>query len=150
MKLTFYTDYSLRVLLYLAHENNRSVTITELAEFYDISRNHLVKVVHQLGLNGFIKTTRGRSGGIILGKKPNEISVGNVVRLSEPDIDLLDCFNQEKDHCKISRACKLKGILKKAQNNFLKELDDCLLSDLLIPEKKFFNPDIPIHFINNL
>ena len=94
MKLTFYTDYSLRVLLYLAHESDRSVTITELAEFYDISRNHLVKVVHQLGINGFIKTTRGRAGGIVLGKKPNEISVGSVVRLSEPDIDLLDCLSE--------------------------------------------------------
>ncbi|MBU6468234.1 MAG: Rrf2 family transcriptional regulator [Betaproteobacteria bacterium] len=148
MKLTVYTDYSLRVLLYLAHETKRSVTINELADFYGISRNHLVKVVHQLGINGLIKTIRGRTGGIELGLPAEDISVGQVVRLTEPDINLLDCFDQEKDNCKITTVCKLKGTLKRAQYNFLKELDACMLSDLIVQEKKFFNPEFPIHLQN--
>ncbi|HQT81986.1 MAG: hypothetical protein B7Z60_06925 [Ferrovum sp. 37-45-19] len=146
MKLTSYTDYSLRVLLYVAHQKEKSVTINELTDFYQISRNHLVKVVHQLSLNGFIKTTRGRTGGITLGRESCHISIGEVIRLTEPDMNLLDCFDQETDHCKISSVCKLKGVLKKAQYRFLQELDQCFLSDLMISEHQFMNPETLIPF----
>jgi Rrf2 family transcriptional regulator, nitric oxide-sensitive transcriptional repressor len=133
-----YTDYSLRVLLYLASRENETVTITELADFYKISRNHLVKVVHNLGLNGYILTTRGRHGGIRLARPANEIQVGEVVRATEPDFDLLECFNPATDRCVISRSCSLKSILFSAQSGFLEILDKYTLADIAKASRKAF------------
>ncbi|HET8688802.1 MAG TPA: Rrf2 family transcriptional regulator, partial [Methanosarcina sp.] len=129
MKLTLYTDYSLRVLLYLAYKENQNVTITELADFYKISRNHLVKVVHELGKNGYILTSRGKKGGIKLARSPEEIKIGEVVRKTEPDFDLLECFNPAVDQCVITRACKLKYVLFEAKANFMNVLDKYTLAD---------------------
>lgn len=130
MRLTLYTDYSLRVLLYLAYSKDKTVTISELADFYKISRNHLVKVVHELGLNGYILTSRGKHGGIRLARPAAEIGIGEVVRKTEPDLDLLECFNKETDNCAITKACNLKGVLFGAKNNFLAELDKYTLADV--------------------
>lgn len=129
MKLTLYTDYSLRVLLYLAYKNEQLTTITELADFYRISRNHLVKVVHELGKSGYIQTTRGKNGGIKLARSPKDIRIGDVVRKTEPDLDLLECFNPETDHCVITRVCNLKSILFEARTNFVGVLDKYTLAD---------------------
>ena len=123
MRLTLYTDYSLRVLLYLAGREDAPVTITELANFYKISRNHLVKVVHNLGLKGYILTTRGRHGGLRLAHPAKEILIGDVVRSTEPDFDLLECFNPVTDKCVITSSCSLKGVLASAQACFMGELD---------------------------
>jgi Rrf2 family nitric oxide-sensitive transcriptional repressor len=130
MRLTLYTDYSLRVLIYLAGREAELVTISELADFYKISRNHLVKVVHELGLNGYILTTRGRHGGIRLARPAEDIRIGEVVRSTEPDFDLLECFNPATDNCVISRSCSLKGILFNAQAGFLGVLDRYTLADI--------------------
>ncbi|MGA8862951.1 MAG: Rrf2 family transcriptional regulator [Gallionella sp.] len=130
MRLTLYTDYSLRVLIYLAGREDESVTITELADFYKISRNHLVKVVHNLGLKGYIQTSRGRNGGIRLSRPAKEIRLGEVVRSTEPDLDLLECFNPATDKCVISRSCSLKGVLFNAQASFLQILDKYTLADI--------------------
>lgn len=130
MRLTLYTDYSLRVLLYLASKEGELVTISELAAFYQISRNHLVKVVHHLGLNGYIVTTRGRKGGITLARAGQEIRIGDIVRSTEPDLDLLECFNPATDRCVISRACSLKAVLFDAQATFIGILDQYSLADL--------------------
>lgn len=130
MRLTLYTDYSLRVLIYLAGREAQLVTISELADFYRISRNHLVKVVHELGLNGYIQTSRGRHGGIRLAHPAKDIRIGDVVRSTEPDFDLLECFNPTTDNCVISRSCSLKGILSKAQAGFLGVLDSYTLADI--------------------
>jgi Rrf2 family transcriptional regulator, nitric oxide-sensitive transcriptional repressor len=130
MRLTLYTDYSLRVLLYLANRKDENVTITELADFYKISRNHLVKVVHNLGLNGYILTSRGRNGGIKLARGANEILIGEVVRSTEPDFDLLECFNPTTDQCVITRSCGLKSVLFNAQTTFLGVLDEYTLADI--------------------
>jgi Rrf2 family nitric oxide-sensitive transcriptional repressor len=129
MRLTLYTDYSLRVLLYLATKNDQVVTITELADFYKISRNHLVKVVHNLGIQGYIVTTRGKNGGLRLGRPANEIVIGDVVRKMEPDFELLECFNEVTDHCVITRTCSLKHVLISARNNFLDQLDKYTVAD---------------------
>ena len=129
MRLTLYTDYSLRVLLYLAYHEGKNVTITELADFYKVSRNHLVKVVHELGKNGYILTTRGKKGGIRLAHHPQDIVIGGVVRKTEPDFDLLECFNPETDNCVISQTCTLKRMLYEAQFNFIKVLDQYSLAD---------------------
>lgn len=130
MRLTLYTDYSLRVLLYLAYQEGKTVTISELADFYKISRNHLVKVVHNLGLDGYILTTRGRNGGLKLARPAQEIFIGNVVRSTEPDFDLLECFNPATDQCVITRSCSLKSVIFNAQASFLAELDKYSLADL--------------------
>ncbi len=135
MRLTLYTDYSLRVLLYLAHKAPEQATITEIAEYFEIARNHLVKVVHQLGVHGYVHTVRGRHGGLSLAKSPAHIVVGDVVRITEPDMDLLECFNKDTDRCVISRTCQLKGVLFKARQAFMDELDACTLSDLSPPPK---------------
>ena len=130
MRLTLYTDYSLRVLIYLAQSDGKLVTISELADFYQISRNHLVKVVHQLGLGGYITTLRGKHGGIRLARAPGEIVIGEVVRQTEPDFDLLECLNPAADQCVISKYCSLKSVLFTARDNFLAELDRYTLADL--------------------
>lgn len=130
MRLTLYTDYSLRVLIYLALKPDKLVTISELADFYRISRNHLVKVVHELGLSGYIHTTRGKHGGMRLAKPAEQIVVGDVVRRTEPDFDLLECLNPNTDQCVITNVCKLKSVLGEARDTFLEELDRYTLADL--------------------
>lgn len=130
MRLTLYTDYSLRVLIYLAQNADKVVTISELADFYRISRNHLVKVVHELGLNGYVQTTRGKHGGIRLARAAEQIVVGEVVRKTEPDFDLLECLNPEADRCVITNVCKLKSVLADARDTFLRQLDSYTLADL--------------------
>jgi Rrf2 family nitric oxide-sensitive transcriptional repressor len=146
MRLTLYTDYSLRVLLYLASKEEEIVTITELADFYNISRNHLVKVVHNLGLNGYILTIRGRHGGIKLARPAKKIPIGEVVRSTEPDFDLLECFNPATDRCVITRSCSLKSVLFKAQTGFLDVLDKHTLADIAKTSRKAFSSfrSIPI------
>ncbi len=133
MRLTLYTDYSLRVLLYLAYNKDRVATITELANFYKISRNHLGKVVHELGLKGYILTTRGKRGGIRLALPADQIVVGEVIRHTEPDFDLLECLNPDADQCVITHTCRLKSVLFTARGNFLGELDKYTLADLTGP-----------------
>ncbi len=146
MRLTLYTDYSLRVLLYLAHKEDETATITELADFYKISRNHLVKVVHQLGVNGYILTSRGRTGGIKLAHAAESIQIGEVVRSTEPDFDLLECFNPATDQCVVSPSCNLKGVIFNAQASFLSVLDQYTLADMVGSSKKEKNTfkSIPI------
>jgi Rrf2 family nitric oxide-sensitive transcriptional repressor len=131
MQLTLYTDYSLRVLIYLGLNPQRMATITEIAESYGISRNHLVKVVHNLATQGFVQTTRGRGGGLILARSPAEINIGNVVRHTEVNFHLVECFDQEHNTCPISAACFLKGGLYEAQRAFMAVLDRYSLADVL-------------------
>jgi len=129
MRLTQYTDYSLRVLIYLAYRRDQIVTITELADFYSISRNHLVKVVHNLGIQGYILTTRGKHGGLRLARPANEIGIGEVVRKMEPDFELLECFNELTDQCVITKSCSLKSVLINARDEFLATLDQYTVAD---------------------
>ncbi len=143
MRLTLYSDYSLRVLLYLSHKEGETVTITELADFYKISRNHLVKVVHNLGINGFISTSRGKHGGIRLARPADQITVGEVVRHTEPDFDLLECFNPETDQCVITKTCSLKSMLFEARSAFIKVLDRHTLAEAAVKAPSEFRA-IPI------
>jgi Rrf2 family nitric oxide-sensitive transcriptional repressor len=131
MQLTFYTDYSLRVLLYLGLSPRRMVTITEIADSYGISRNHLVKVVHNLATHGFLNTTRGRGGGLTLARRPREINIGDVVRHTEVNFELVECFNLQRNTCPIAPACFLKGALHDAQKAFMAVLDRYTLDDML-------------------
>ncbi len=124
MQLTQYTDYSLRVLIYLSQKTKGELaTITEIADFYGISRNHLVKVVHNLATFGFIQTTRGKNGGMCLARPATEIGIGDVVRQTEPNLDIAECFNKESNSCVISPICTLKTILGDARTSFMQTLD---------------------------
>ena len=131
MQLTLYTDYSLRVLLYLGLNTRRMATITDIAQSYGISRNHLVKVVHNLATQGFIHSTRGRGGGITLARPAAEINIGDVVRHTEVNFDLVECFGRERNSCPIAAACFLKGALYEAQRAFMGVLDRYTLADVL-------------------
>lgn len=131
MQLTLYTDYSLRVLLYLGLNPKRMATITDIASSYGISRNHLVKVVHNLALQGFLNTTRGRGGGITLARPPAEINVGDVVRHTEMNFHLVECFDKEHNTCPITAACFLKGALYEAQRAFVNVLDRYTLAEVI-------------------
>ena len=135
MQLTLYTDYSLRVLLYLGLNRQHMATITEIAASYGISRNHLVKVVHNLATQGYIRTTRGRGGGLALARTPTEINIGDVVRHTEVNFHLVECFDQEHNTCPISAACNLKGGLYEAQRAFIAVLDRYTLEDVLVNQE---------------
>jgi Rrf2 family nitric oxide-sensitive transcriptional repressor len=130
MQLTQYTDYALRTLLYLA-VTEENATITEIAERYSISRNHLVKVVHNLGKLGYITTIRGRQGGLRLARAPEHINLGDVVRRTEPNFHLVECFSRDSDRCILTPSCQLKGVLAKAMAAFLAVLDGYTLADLI-------------------
>jgi len=131
MQITSYTDYALRVLIYLAMSSNRQTTITEIADFYNISRNHLVKVVHQLGSKGFVRTTRGKGGGLSLQHPPEMISIGEVVRSMESHFNWVECFDPAQRHCRLLPGCGLKQLLGRAGDAYLQVLDAATLADLL-------------------
>jgi Rrf2 family nitric oxide-sensitive transcriptional repressor len=136
MQLTQYTDYSLRVLIYLSQKNSGELaTITEISEFYGISRNHLVKVVHNLAIYGFIKTMRGKNGGMCLARAATEIGIGDVVRKTEPNLDIAECFNKESNSCVISPVCNLKSILGDARADFMQTLDRYTIANALNPQQ---------------
>lgn len=131
MQLTLYTDYSLRVLLYLGLNPREMSTIGDIADSYRISRNHLVKVVHNLAIQGFVNTTRGRGGGLGLARSPDAINIGDVVRHTEVNFHLVECFDRERNTCPIAAACILKSALHEAQKAFMAVLDGYTLADIL-------------------
>lgn len=135
MKLTRFTDYSLRVLMYLGLKDDERVTIREISDAYGISRNHLMKVVSLLTRMGYLDARRGPGGGISLAKDPREIIIADVVRDMEDDLNLVECFC-EGGHCVISPFCELKGALTKALSAYLETLEEYTLLDLLEPRNE--------------
>jgi Rrf2 family transcriptional regulator, nitric oxide-sensitive transcriptional repressor len=132
MRLTQYTDFSLRVLIYLGLRPERRCTIREISEAYGISRNHLMKVVQQLAAEGYIQSTRGVGGGLTLAHEPDRMGVGEVIRAMEPDLGLVECM-RPKNECVITGACRLTGMLGEARDAFLSVLDQYTLADILDP-----------------
>lgn len=130
MRLTSYTDYSIRVLLYLHIHENQLSTIQDIADAYGISKNHLMKIIYNLGKLGYIETIRGRNGGIRLAKSPSEINIGKLVRETEEDFNIVECFSKDHDTCPITSICTLKGVLNQAMYAFLKVLDGYTLDDI--------------------
>lgn len=131
MRLTRYTDYAMRVLLYLGAQPEKVCSISEIARAYGISQNHLMKVAHDLGKAGYIEGVRGRSGGVRLAKPADEINVGDVVRQTEEGFELVECGT-----CVIAPACGLTGALDEALAAFMAVLDRYTLSDLLKKRSK--------------
>ena len=131
MQLTSYTDYGLRVLIYLACADD-GATVAEIADQYGISRNHLVKVVHRLSQLGYILTERGRFGGIRLANPPKDIRLGQVVRDLETTRAIVECFSPETNTCPIAPVCGLKGVLARAEAAFQQVLDEHTLADVIV------------------
>lgn len=136
MRLTTYSDYALRVLMHVALRDGERVRIVEIADSFGISHNHLTKVVHNLATLGCLVTVQGRNGGMRLARPPADITVGQIVRAFEPDFRLVQCSEPETSHCVVLPACVLKGVLQRAAENFLYELDQVTLADLLQPRRK--------------
>jgi len=133
MRLTLHSDYSLRVLIFLTLKRGQQATIPEIAQAYQISRGHLMKVVHELGKLGYVATLRGRGGGLTLGKPAGSIRIGDVLRKTEDSLALVECFTKPEPGagCRIEGACRLKGVLAEAQRAFFDTLDKYTLADLV-------------------
>ena len=131
MKLTSFTDYSLRVLIYLAAQPVERATIAQIAQSFDVSENHLVKVVHFLGKQGWLQNVRGKGGGLELGMPPEAIVVGRVVRETEGKSVVAECFGESGGDCHIAPNCRLRGVLGEAVAAFYGVLDRYTLADLV-------------------
>jgi Rrf2 family transcriptional regulator, nitric oxide-sensitive transcriptional repressor len=136
MRLTTFSDYALRVLMYAAAAGERRVTIEETAGAYGISRAHLMKVVNVLTREGYLTGMRGRAGGFVLARSPEEINLGEVIRATEPDFALVECF-ATGNQCILTRCCRLPDVLNEALRSFIETLDRYTLADLLLSERDF-------------
>lgn len=134
MRLTLHTDYALRVLIYVAVADGKLITISDIAESFDISKQHLMKVVSDLSQKGYLDTVRGRGGGIRLRGSPRDINIGQVVRQTEDKLDVIGCLGQ-RGYCPIERVCVLRGVLYDAMQAFLAVLDEYTLADLVKPQR---------------
>jgi len=134
MRLTLHSDFALRVLIQVGLNDGKLTTINDIAASFDISKHHLMKVVNDLGQKGYLDTVRGRNGGIRLMREPREISIGQVVRDTEDNLDVIGCLGQ-KGYCRIERVCVLRGVLRDATDAFMAVLDAHTLADLIKPHK---------------
>ncbi len=130
MQFTTFTDYAFRVLIYLAIDTERRTTIGDIAEIYGMSKNHLMKVVNLLARAEIVEASRGPNGGLILARPPKEITVGEIVRLTEGDFEIVECFGPN-NKCIITPACTLKSILGEALDRFSEVLDAYTIEDLV-------------------
>ncbi|MES2949448.1 MAG: Rrf2 family transcriptional regulator [Pseudomonadota bacterium] len=130
MRLTDYTDYTLRVLMFCALNPERSITIAELADSHAVSKNHLMKIVNDLARQGLLQTTRGRGGGLRLLKPAADINIGDVVRKSETDFRMVECFDPSHNACTLTANCQLKNVFRTALQSYLAVLDKVTLADI--------------------
>lgn len=130
MRITVQADFALRVLMYVALKEGETVTIRDIAAHYAISRHHLAKVAQRLQQGGFLQTTRGRNGGLVLSRRPEHINVGEVFRLIETDRGVVECL-QESGSCTLTPCCELRRVFREATAEFLRVLDSHSLADLI-------------------
>lgn len=134
MRLTSFTDYGLRMLMRMASAPERAYSTAELAKEFDLSRNHLSKIMQRLSRGGIVETRRGSGGGAMLARLPQSIRLGEVVRLLEEDQPLVECFQAETNTCSLDGRCRLKARLRAAETAFLDHLDDATLADIALPK----------------
>lgn len=142
MRLTTFSDYALRMLMYAASAGDRLITIEQAANAFRVPKTHLNKVANTLTRAGFLKAVRGRSGGLLLGRTPEDIGIGDVVRLTEPDFALVECF-ATGNQCVLTRSCKLSGMLGDAMASFLDTLDQYTLADIVLSPQDFLDYPLP-------
>jgi len=133
MRLTAFSDYCLRVLIYVGAKEDGLSTITEIAESYSVSRNHLMKVVYRLGQLGYLETVRGKNGGLRLARRPEDIRLGELIERTEEDWTLVECFQPGNRNCRIGPSCVLRGVLGEALAAFVATLNRYTLADLVAP-----------------
>jgi Rrf2 family transcriptional regulator, nitric oxide-sensitive transcriptional repressor len=143
VRLTLHTDYGLRVLVYLATAPGRNVSTTEIGRAYGISKNHLVRVAHSLRAGGFIELTTGRSGGLALARPASSIRIGEVVRALEPELRMVECFDQATNTCPIAPKCGLTGIIAESLTSFFATLNRHTIGDVVSRS----GPTLPSYFI---
>lgn len=131
MRLTSFTDYSVRVLMYVAMKEGELASIREVSEAYSISSNHLMKVIHHLGKGGYLETIRGKNGGFRLGKDASEINIGELIRYAEDDMAIVECFGNKEGRCSLREECNFSNIMLEALNAFMATVDKYTLSDLV-------------------
>lgn len=139
MRLTSFSDYALRMLMYAAAQGDRQITIDEVAQAFGASRAHLSKVANALTRSGYLVAVRGRSGGLKLGHMPEEIGIGDVMRLTEPDFHLVECF-ATGNKCTLTSCCRLSGILGEAMASFQATVDRYTLADIALKPQDFAQP----------
>lgn len=139
MRLTTLSDYAIRVLLLAASADDRLITIEETARTYRISRAHLMKVVNVLTRAGYLRSVRGRSGGFTLARRPEDINLGDVVRATEPDFELVECF-EAGNQCIIASCCRLPQVLNEALRSFIATLERYTLADVMLRPMDFISP----------
>ena len=147
MKLTAFTDYTLRVLMYLGRNRERFITIQDIAILHGVSKNHLTKVAHQLGISGVVKTVRGRHGGLKLLLEPDDINIGKVIRSTEADFFMAECFDHDTNTCAYTASCVLKNVLNDATAAYLAVLDQITLEDLLSKKDGVCNQSANAKFV---
>lgn len=131
MKLTAFTDFGLRALILLADRSPEVLSATAIADHFNVSRHHMAKVLQELAAAGYVEGIRGAQGGVRLARDPRDIRIGEVVRSLDKDQALVECFRAEGSNCVFLPRCRLKGVLARAQNGFLRELDRFTISDCL-------------------
>ena len=136
MRLAEYTDHTLRVLMYCASNPDRLITIGEIAQAQELSKNNLMKIVSELVRQGLIESSRGRSGGVRLVKPATQIRIGDVVRATETDFRLVECFDERTTNCTMLASCGLKGLFGRALTAYFRELDGATLADIISPPRR--------------
>ncbi|MFZ5524577.1 MAG: RrF2 family transcriptional regulator [Pseudomonadota bacterium] len=144
MKLTQYSDLGLRLLMYLALRHGETVTIQEVSVRFAVSKNHMVKISHQLTKSGLIESARGRNGGVCLATSPESISVEEALLATEDNFDLVECFGED-NHCVITDVCRLSKVLDNAREAFFGVLRQVTLADLVKNRKALESALMPLH-----
>lgn len=142
MQLTIFTDYGLRTLMFLTARPEQTSSVREIADYYGISYNHLVKVSHKLAQLGFITSTKGKGGGLKIAPQADKLRLGDLVQALEPNMDMVECFNRDTNTCRITSSCQLKHYLFDAQQSFLAALNKHTLADA-VRDRRLFNISPP-------
>jgi len=139
MQLTSFTDYSIRTLMYLAAHSQDISSVGKISEYYGISRNHLVKVVHQLAQFGYIETSKGRGGGIKISEGATTLKLGDLIARLEPNMDMVECFDSKTNTCRITDSCQLKHYLHEATRAYIDALNQYTLADTIMNKEILFS-----------
>lgn len=131
MNLSKFTDYSFRILIYIGNNIDKTFTVDELAEVLNLSSHHIKKIVYKLAKHGYLYSFKGRNGGIKLGMSPKDINLGDLLEITEDNLNIVECFSKESNSCNISSYCKLKPVLAIALNDFKLKLHEYTLEDVL-------------------